>query len=464
VFYEYAINWNTYLELPVFFTKFVHQTKTCSMKKHLSLLSLLLIKFGVFAQNPAPAAPQSKQIALVGGTIHVGDGKIIQNGTIVFDKGIITAIGDANTSFDKNATEVISVAGKSVYPGIIAPAALLGLVEIGSVRSTFDQAETGQFNPNIRALIAHNTDSEVIPTVRGNGVLIGQTTPEGGIISGTSSVMEYDGWNWEDAALKKDDGVWLSYPALMARQFSAEEARFVVKKNEKYIEQKNELQGFIADALAYSEISNPNPKNAKLEAMKGLFDGSKKLYIRTNYGKEIIEACQMAQKFKIKNIVVVGGEEADLALDFLKTNNIPVIVSPTHRLPNTTDEDVWNPYKLPNRLMKAGILTGMFYTEEFYKTRNLPFVAGTSAAFGMDKEDALKMITLNNAKILGIDKQVGTLEVGKLATIAVSEGDILDMRTNKVSYAFIRGKKIDLDDKQKRLYKKYVDKYGIGGK
>lgn len=172
----------------------------------------------------------------------------------------------------------------------------------------------------------------------------------------------------------------------------------------------------------------------------------------------------MAQKFKIKNIVVVGGEEADLALDFLKTNNIPVIVSPTHRLPNNSDEDVWNPYKLPNRLMKAGILTGMFYTEEFYKTRNLPFVAGTSAAFGMDKEDALKMITLNNAKILGIDKQVGTLEVGKLATIAVSEGDILDMRTNKVSYAFIRGKKIDLDDKQKRLYKKYVDKYGIGGK
>lgn len=434
------------------------------MKKQLSLLSLLLINLCVFAQNPAPALAQSKPIALVGGTIHVGDGKIIQNGTIVFDKGNITAIGDVNTSFDKNTTEVISITGKSVYPGIIAPAALLGLIEIGSVRSTFDQAETGQFNPNIRSLIAHNTDSEVIPTVRGNGVLIGQTTPEGGIISGTSSVMEYDGWNWEDAALKKDDGVWLNYPALIARQFSFEEMKFAVKRNEKYIEQKNELQSFIADALAYSEISNPNPKNAKLEAMKGLFDGSKKLYIRTNYGKEIIEACQMAQKFKIKNIVIVGGEEAELALDFLKTNNIPVIVSPTHRLPNTPDEDVWNPYKLPNRLMKAGILTGMFYTEEFYKTRNLPFVAGTSAAFGMDKEDALKMITLNNAKILGIDKQVGTLEVGKHATIAVSEGDILDMRTNKVSYAFIRGKKIDLDDKQKRLYKKYAEKYGISEK
>jgi len=202
----------------------------------------------------------------------------------------------------------------------------------------------------------------------------------------------------------------------------------------------------------------------KLEVMKGLFDGSKKLFIRTNYGKEIIEASKLAQQYKVKSIVIVGGEEADLALDFLKTNNIPVIVSPTHRLPNTPDEDVWNPYKLPARLMKAGVLTGMFYTEEFYKTRNLPFVAGTSAAFGMEKEDALKMITLNNAKILGIDNLVGTLEVGKQATIAVSEGDILDMRTNKVEYAFIRGKKINLDDKQKRLYKKYVDKYGISGK
>lgn len=431
------------------------------MKKTISLLCLLLLNLFVFAQNPTPATPQIKPIALVGGTIHTGDGKIITNGTIVFDKGIIIAIGDANTNYDKNATETINITGKSVYPGIIAPSSLVGLVEIGSVRSTFDQAETGQFNPNIRSLIAYNSDSEIIPTVRGNGVLIGQTTPEGGIISGTSSIMEYDGWNWEDAALKKDDGVWLNYPTLISRQFSFEEFRFVVKKNEKYIEQKNELENFFADAKAYAEISNVSTKNAKLEAMKGLFSGSTKLFIRSNYGKEIIEASQLAQKYGIKNIVIVGGEEADLAMDFLKTNDIPVIVAPTHRLPNNSDEGVWNPYKLPSKLMKAGVLTGMYYTEEFYKTRNLPFVAGTAAAFGMDKEDALKMITLNNAKILGIDKNVGSLEVGKHATIAVSVGDILDMRTNKVEYAFIRGKKIDLDDKQKRLYKKFAEKYGI---
>ncbi|WP_337041136.1 amidohydrolase family protein [Emticicia sp. 17c] len=434
------------------------------MKKYITVLGLALLSFWGKAQNQAPAQPQTKPIALVGGTIHVGDGRIIQNGTIVFDKGIITAVGDASTNFDKANTEVINVSGKSVYPSLIAPSALAGLVEIASVRATLDNQETGQFNPHVRALIAHNTDSEVIPTIRGNGILIGQSTPEGGIISGTSAIMEYDGWNWEDAALKKDDGIWLNYPALVTRQFSFEEMKFAIKKNDKYIQQKNELEQLFSEGLAYSEISNPNPKNAPLEAMKGLYDGSKQLFVRVNNGKEIVEAVKLAQKYKIQKIVIVGGEEAELAIDFLKENNIPVIVNGTHRLPNTVDEDVWNPYKLPGILMKGGVTVGMYYTEEFWRTRNLPFVAGTAAAFGMGQEDALKMITLNNAKILGIDKQVGSLEVGKHATIVVSAGDILDMRTSKVEHAFIRGKKVDLDDKQKRLYKKYVNKYGLTDK
>ncbi|MFN3849869.1 MAG: amidohydrolase family protein [Spirosomataceae bacterium] len=432
------------------------------MKKTLLLLSFLQISiFSLFAQNSAPASPQTKPIALVGGTIHIGNGQIIQNGVVVFDKGNITAVGDANTNFDRANTEIINVNGKQVYPGLIAPSALAGLVEVASVRATVDHTEIGQFNPNIHSYVAYNTDSEVIPTIRGNGILIGQATPEGGIISGNSSIMEYDGWNWEDALLKKDDGIWLNYPALIARQFNFDELRFVIKKNEKYVEQKNELHKFFGDALAYSEIKNPTPLNAKFEDMKGLFNGTKNLYIRVNDGKEIIEAANLAKQYKIFKIVVVGGEDADFALEFLKENNIPVIVSPTHRLPNSADEDVWKPYKLPAELMKAGLTVGMYYTEEFWRTRNLPFVAGTAAGFGMTPEQALQMITLNNAKILGIDKQVGSIEVGKNATIVVSAGDLLDMRTSKVEHAFIRGKKIDLDDKQKRLYKKFADKYGI---
>jgi hypothetical protein len=291
--------------------------------------------------------------------------------------------------------------------------------------------------------------------------LISQATPQGGIISGQSAIMELDGWNWEDAALKKDDGLWLTYPSYISRQFNFEELRFTVKKNENYITQKNELHKFFGEALAYSEILKPNPTNLKFEGMRGLFDGSKSLFVRANYGKEIIEAVKFAKQYKVQKIVIVGAEEPELAIDFLKENSIPVILSATQRLPNSTDDDVWNPYKLPADMMKAGITAGICYEGEYWRVRNLPFIAGMSAGFGMDKEDALKMCTLNNAKILGIDKQVGSLEVGKHATIVISSGDILDMRTNKVEHAFIRGKKVDLDDKQKRLYKKFADKYGI---
>jgi imidazolonepropionase-like amidohydrolase len=431
------------------------------MKHTLSLLSLLFVCTLTFAQNPAAGKPQTKPIALVGGTIHIGNGQIIQNGTIVFDKGIITSVGDATTNFDKNSTEIINITGKSVYPGIIAPNNQMGLQEIGAVRATADNSEIGAINPNVRALVAFNTDAETIPTVRGNGVLITQATPEGGIVSGTSSVMELDGWNWEDAALRKDDGVWLNFPSFFSRQFDLETFRFNTKKSEKHQEEITALQKFFSEASAYSEMKNISTQNARFEAMKGLFDGSKTLYVRADYGKEIIEAVKFAQQFTVKKIVIVGGDQADLAIDFLKENNIPIIVTGTQRLPQSVDEDVWQPYKLPSKLMKAGLLVGMFYEAEFWRTRNLPFNAGMAASFGMSKEEALQMITLNNAKILGIDKQVGTLEIGKMATIAVSAGDILDMRTSKVEMEFIRGKKVDLDDKQKRLYLKYKEKYGI---
>lgn len=429
--------------------------------RQLFVLALsLLIGFGSQAQNPAAGKAQRMPIALIGGTIHVGDGSIIENGTVIFDKGIITTVGNQNIPINK-MTKVIDVKGKHVYPGLIAPNAQAGLNEIGSIRATQDYEEIGNFNPNIRTLTSYNTDAESIPTIRGNGIMIGQATPEGGIISGTSSIMNFDGWNWEDAVLKADDGVWMNWPSLITQTFLRLEFRTESKPNEKYMSQLTEIKNFFEEAKAYSQLKNPNPINYKLEAMKGLFTGDKKLYVNVNEGKEIIETVLFAKKIGVKNLVIVGAEEAELAMDILKDNNIAVLVSPTHRLPNSIDEDVWQPYKLPNILAKKGILTGIYYTASFWRTRNLPFIAGTAAAYGLDKEEALKMITLNNAKILGIDKQVGTIAEGKQATIVVSKGDILDMRTNQIEQAYINGKEVNLDDKQKRLYQKYSEKYGI---
>jgi len=320
-------------------------------------------------------------------------------------------------------------------------------------------AEVGGINPHVRALVAYNTDSELIPTVRSNGILITQATPQGEIVAGMSSIMQLDGWNWEDAALKKDDGIHINWVGYFKRDFDYNTFTVSTKKNDKRDETLREVDKTFNDAIAYIK-TKPAVTNVKMEAMRGLFDGSKILYINADYGKEIIEAIQFAKSKGIKKIVITGGEESLLAADFLKENNIPVILNATHRLPNSADDDTDISYKLPYLLAQKGVLVGLGYIGLNWRTRNLPFLAGTVAGHGMDKEDALKLITANNAKILGIDRMVGTLEVGKHATLIVSAGDVLDMRTAKVEHAFIQGRKVDLDDKQKRLYRKYSEKYG----
>jgi hypothetical protein len=434
-----------------------------TMKKLTIFLSLISV--GIWAQNPAPAKPQTKAVALVGGTIHVGNGTVIDKGVVVFDKGILTAIGDANTAFDRSKTDVIEVTGKHLYPGLIAMGATTGLIGITSVRATADNQEIGALNPNVRALIAYDTDSEVIPTLRNNGLLLTQATPQGGTISGSSSVMELDGWNWEDAVLKKDDGLWLTWPPFFAREFNIDDFSLSLQRNTRRQEVINTLVQLFSDARAYSQIKNPNITNLKLEALRGLFDGRQSLYIRADNSKDIIESVKFAKQQGVQKVIVVGAEDALRVADFLKENNVAVVLGETHRLPNRQDEPVYQPYQLPSLLHKAGVTVALSYGDAYWRTRNLPFVAGTAAGFGnLDREEALKMITSTPAKLLGVDNQVGTLEKGKLATLVVCKGDILDMRSNGIEHAFIRGRKIDLDDRHKRQYRKYTDKYEIGNK
>ena len=440
------------------------------MKKRIILFLSFATILSAKAQNPMPGKAQTRPIALTGAVIHVGNGQVIPNGYIVFDRGLITAVGDMTTvRLAADQMEMVNVAGKHIYPGFISPASTVGLQEVGAVRATVDMGETGIINPNVRALIAYNTDSEIIPTIRNNGVLLTQATPQGGTVSGTSSVMQTDGWNWEDAALRKDDGLWLNWPGYFARDFNPEDFSITLKKNEKRLEVINALRATFADAKGYAEEKagkSTTATNLKLAAMRGLFTGEQALYIRADYAKDILEAVKFAQAMGVKRPVIVGGDESNRVAEFLKDNNVPVILSRLHRLPNRTDEDVDLPYRMPGILQKAGVLVALSYEDEWWRTRNLPFLAGTAVGFGgtgtpeRDREEALKMITANTAKIMGIDKLVGTLETGKHATLFVSKGDALDMRTNVVEQAFIQGRKVNLDDRHKRLYNTYLEKYG----
>ena len=223
------------------------------------------------------------------------------------------------------------------------------------------------------------------------------------------------------------------------------------------------MKKLFSDAKAYNESTDKTEENLRFEAMKGLFNGTQTLFIHSNNVKEIVEAVNFAKQFQLKRVAIAGGKDSWMVADLLKENNIAVVVSRVHDLPEHPEDDVDQPYKLPYLLQKAGVLFCLNNEGDMEQmgTRNLPFLAGTASAYGLTKEQALESISLNTAKILGIDKTTGSIEVGKDANLFISTGDALDMRTNNVERAFIRGNTIDLNNDQKDLYEKYKKKYGL---
>lgn len=407
------------------------------------------------AQN-TPAPKQSESILIIGATAHLGTGQAIENSAIGFENGKITFVGTVDKA-DKSAfTKVIEADGKHIYPGFIAPNNQLGLVEIESVRATRDDREVGYLNPNIRSIIAYNTDSKVTPTIRSNGILLSQVTPLGGRISGQSSVVQLDAWNWEDATVNTDEGVWLNWPRYYTwTGWWAEPGE--IKMNDGYNDQIQMIKNYVKEAKAYANGKPSTEKNLKFEAMKGLFDKSKTLYVKVDFAKAMMEVVNFAKAEGIK-VVLVGANDAWMITDFLKANDISLIISQTHRLPSREDEDVDMPFKTPKILSDAGINFSLS-VGDMWQQRNLPFQAGHAVGYGLEYEKAVQAITLNTAKILGVDKTYGSLENGKSATLFVSTGDALDMKSCAVEQAFIDGRDIDLNNKQKALYEKYKAKY-----
>ncbi len=422
----------------------------------LSLLVLPLASTSVFAIVPEPAADQSEPIAIVGAIIHVGDGQVIGDAVITFDEGVITAVGSAADSIDLNNHRVIDLQGQHIYPGFVLPNSSLGLFEIGNIRSTQDFLEEGVINASVRSAIAYNTDSELIPTQRFKGILTAQVTPEGGLISGSSSVMKLDGWNWEDAVLRIDDGMHISWPPLKRRRRNPETRLFDTVDNDEYQGAVQLLHSLFQNASSY----NGQPLNLNLQALQPVLNGSAKLFIHVNDAKEIINSIQFARGYGISQIVIVGGRDALLVKDLLLAESIPVIYEDVHALPEMAWRDVDEPFKTPFLLYEAGIMVGIGGgATALQSQRNLPFFAGTAAAHGLDRETALSLITKNNAEILGVADRVGTLEAGKDATLFISTGDALDMRTSQVLQAFIQGREIDLYGTQQELYERFRDKY-----
>ncbi|MEL6274272.1 MAG: amidohydrolase family protein, partial [Bacteroidota bacterium] len=409
----------------------------------------------LIAQNPVPNPPQSQKMAIVGATLHLGNGEVIENGQVLFSDGKIESV--SNTSTDTpSGYEIVDGSGKHVYPGLIALLSGLGLTEIGAVRATRDGRETGLLNPNVRALIAFNTDSQIIPTVRSRGIMLAQIVPSGGRISGKSSVVEMDGWNWEDAVRRADEGVHINWPRLTT--FNWRERTY--KANEKYEEQVTALKNFLKQAAAYCTDGRVGETQLKLAAMCEAMKGEATLYIHTGYARSIQEAVLAMKELGVKP-VIAGGYESFMVTDFLKQEDISVILYSTQSLPEEEDDDVDQPFKTPAQLAEAGVDFALSHGNN-WDQRNIPFTVGTAVAYGLPYERAIQSITLNAAKILGIDETYGSLEAGKSATLIVVDGDVLDMRTSEVEMAFIDGRKVDLDNKQAELERKFREKYRRG--
>jgi imidazolonepropionase-like amidohydrolase len=432
--------------------------------------TLLILTFAVFAVNAKaqetvyPAGPQKGISAITHATVHVGNGTILTDATILFEKGKITAVG-AGVTIPKGATEIDGT-GKQVYPGLILPNSSLGLREISAgVRGSNDYQEIGENNADIRSIVSYNTDSKIINVLRANGILLAHVSPLGELIEGRSSVVQLDAWNYEDAEYKANTGMYISMPSFMARRggrggFMRGMMGGGGDPLKAAFDKVEIIKTYFTEAKAYCQEKVHANNNLKLEAARALFEGKQKLYVRANEVKQMLLAIDLGKTFGF-NIVIVGGGESFQIAGLLADNKIPVILDETHALPASEDDDVDQPYKTPAQLQKAGVLFALNDMSDNSKQRNLSFNAGTAVTYGLTKEEALSSITLNAAKILGIDNITGSIEAGKDANIIISTGDILDMRGNQLSNIFIQGRVISLDNKQLQLFERYKHKYSI---
>ncbi len=426
----------------------------------------LLVVFFVFpatASDYHPAPKQKNPIALVGGTIHTVSGAVISGGTIIFDKGKITAIG-VGISIPPG-TEQIDVRGKHIYPGLIDASSNLGLLEVGlGAPGTVDAAEVGTINPNVRAEVAVNPESEQIPVARSGGVLIVATSPGGGLISGLAAAMMMEGWTWEEMTLQSGVGLIVNWPSMV---FSP--SPFSQQTRENFLENRENnlkaIRNAFTDARAYWTAKKAEGQKGipyhhtdpKWEAMIPVLEGKIPVFVNANEVTQIQAAMQWAEEEKVR-MVLVGGRDAWRVKDQLLAKKVPVIFTDVQNAPARRWEDYDLVFKTPALLQSAGIQFCITGDRSGSNARNLPHHAANAVAYGLPQDEALKSITLYPAQILGIADRVGSLEVGKDATLLITDGDILQITTN-VEQAFVLGKKVDMRDKHKSLYNKYKEKY-----
>ena len=413
------------------------------------------------SSDQIPAPHQDHPILIKGATIHTVSDGILKNAEILFNDGKIVSVGH-NVSL-MYGMEKIDATGKHIFPGLISAGSTLGLQEIGAVRATRDYAEVGRINPNVRANVSYNPDSELIPISRSNGILLALSVPRSGLVSGMSSLMMLDGWTWEDATLKHPVGLHIFWPSMKVPK--AEKGKKKEKaETDSRLKSIQNIDDLIQESRAYLKLKETESASFKhdlrFEGMLPVLTGDIPVFIHANEVRQIEAAVYWADRQNLE-MVLVGGKDSWRTTTLLKEREIPVIYTQTHSTPMRRFENYDQAFITPFQLYEAGVKFCISNSESSFQTphiRNLPYHAAKAVSYGLPVDAGLRSITLSAAEILGVGKNVGSLEIGKDATLFISDGDILDIRS-QVEQVFIQGKTVDMSDRHKGLYSKYQEKY-----
>jgi imidazolonepropionase-like amidohydrolase len=433
-------------------------------------LIIALIFSIMYGNNQIPGTEQKRPILLRGGTLHTVTGDVLEEYDLLFAEGKIITIDEQIQPSPE--TDVLDIYGKHVIPGFIAGYTRIGLTEISAVKQTNDHSEIGEINPNVRANVAYNPDSDLIPVTRSNGVLTVNSAPTSGRIAGQSSVMYMDGWTWEDATLKHPSALNLNWPS-MRFDFRKNAKKKEKEQREGYNKAIREMDLLVRDVRAYHHRKNAKERKAehkqksdlRLESMIPFIVFKEPIHVKANNVRQIEAAAKWSTKHDL-NIVIVGGADAWRIPEVLVEKNIPVILLGVQNTPRRRFEPIHTPYKVPAMLQKAGVHFCISLDPGYPMdghVRTLPDEAMRAASWGLTKDQALRAITLSAAEILGVDERIGSLDLGKDATFFISDNEPLTQSNHPIK-AYIQGREIDLSDRQKNLWNKYKEKYRRLGK
>ncbi len=431
----------------------------------LALLVMLLAGLTSYAQDLTPTAPpQAHPVLILGATVHTMAGNTYAPGYVLFDEGLIVAVGEGAPDLAiREGTELIDASGLHLYPGFIAGPSTLGLQEIEAVRATDDYNEAGSMTPEVYAAVAVNPDSTLIPVARSGGVLTFIASPRGGRVPGRSSVMSCEGWTWEDMTLVRDAGLMMTWPNMRPIQ-----AWWMDQSDAEQLRERDEAIAEIdalfdqAEAYRDARAADPTePVDIRMEAMLGVLPSAggdqRPVVIQAHEVDQITASVRWAVERGLRPIVH-GGRDAPLAASLLNEHQVPVILAGTFRFPKREDSPYDDAFTLPARCEAAGLDWCLAYGNDPSEQRNLPFTAALAVAHGLDAERALESITIDMARAIGVGDQLGSLEAGKRATLLITTGNPMEIRS-AILTAFVDGRNIDLTNKQTKLYELYRERY-----